>query len=64
METHKESDQLPEEGPAEQVHDDAPGEDREEPSPGAPGEEGTATGNPNAAGSDEGAEGEEDHSSD
>jgi hypothetical protein len=52
----KESDQLPEEGPPEQVPDDTGGESRPEggDSPGAEGEEGTATGNPDAAGSDEG----------
>jgi hypothetical protein len=61
-ETPEQSDQLPEEGPAEQVPDDAP--DGDEPSPGGPGEDRTATGNPNAAGSDEGAEDEEDHSAD
>jgi len=61
-ETPDQSDQLPEEGPAEQVHDDAPGGD--EPSPGAHGEERTGTGNPDAAGSDEGADDEEDHSAD
>lgn len=51
----QESDQLPEEGPPEQVPDDAGGEVREEAedSPGTPGDEGTATGNPDAAGSDE-----------
>lgn len=55
-ETPAQSDQLPEEGPAEQVHDDrgdaAPREEATE-SPGTPGEEGTATGNPDAAGADE-----------
>lgn len=61
METpRRESDQLPEEGPAEQVPDDTGGAARPEgeDSPGVPGEEGTATGNPDAAGSDE--PGEED----
>jgi hypothetical protein len=55
IETPEESDQLPEEGPAEQVHDDTgqpAGEDGAE-SPGVPGEEGTATGNPDAAGAEE-----------
>ncbi|MGE5636555.1 MAG: hypothetical protein ACM3UV_06415 [Nocardioidaceae bacterium] len=54
-----ESDQLPEEGPAGQVPDDAPGEAREgaERTPGRPGEEGTATGNPAAAGADDPDEG-------
>jgi hypothetical protein len=48
----EESDQLPEEGPAEQVPDDAEGEARREAerSPGVPGEEETATGHPEAAG--------------
>jgi hypothetical protein len=52
----RESDQLPEEQPAEAVPDDTgDGPAREEAgdSPGVPGEEGTATGNPDAAGSDE-----------
>jgi hypothetical protein len=51
-ETPDRSDQLPEEGPPEQVHDDS-SDDRRDESPGVPGEEGTATGNPGAAGSDE-----------
>jgi hypothetical protein len=54
--SREESDQLPEEGPAEQVPDDTgDGAARREAesSPGVPGEEGTATGNPDAAGSDE-----------
>ena len=51
----KESDQRPEEEPAEQVPDDAGGAAREEAerSPGVPGEEETGTGNPDAAGADE-----------
>lgn len=51
----EESDQLPEEGPPEQVPDDAggAGRDEAEESPGVPGEEGTATGNPDAAGADD-----------
>ncbi len=55
METPDESDQLPEEGPSEQVPDDArqPARDKADDDPGVPGEEGTATGNPDAAGSDE-----------
>jgi hypothetical protein len=50
----KESDQLPEEGPPEQVPDDTVGAVREEAeeSPGVPGEEETATGNPAAAGAE------------
>jgi hypothetical protein len=54
-ETPEQSDQLPEEAPAEQVHDDA-GRSGADDSAGVPGEEGTATGNPEAAGSDEGDE--------
>ena len=55
METPEESDQLPEEAPSEQVPDDAGGPARKEAeeNTGVPGEEGTATGNPDAAGSDE-----------
>lgn len=52
----EQSDQLPEEAPSDQVHDDAPGgseHHREKESPGVPGEEETATGNPDAAGSKE-----------
>jgi hypothetical protein len=54
-ETREESDQLPEEGPAEQVHDDTgrPGRKEAEDKRGVPGEEGTATGNPDAAGPEE-----------
>jgi hypothetical protein len=54
-ETPDESDQLPEEAPPEQVPDDGRTGVREEaqPSPGVPGEEETATGNPDAAGADE-----------
>jgi hypothetical protein len=51
-ETPDQSDQLPEEGPAEQVYDDG-GDSDADPSPGTPGDEGTATGNPDAAGADE-----------
>ena len=52
---HDESDQLPEEGPSEQVPDDDTGADREDAdeSPGVPGEEEQSTGNPDAAGSEE-----------
>ena len=48
----EESDQLPEEGPEEQVPDDDGGETREEAedTPGVPGEEGQATGHPDNAG--------------
>jgi hypothetical protein len=48
----EESDQLPEEAPADQVPDDASGDARDEAkrSPGVPGEAETATGNPAAAG--------------
>jgi len=51
----EESDQLPEEAPAGQVPDDdggGAGRDEAERSPGVPGEEETATGNPDAAGTD------------
>jgi hypothetical protein len=51
-ETPEQSDQLPEEGPAEQVHDDG-GDAGADESAGTPGDEGTATGNPDAAGEDE-----------
>jgi hypothetical protein len=58
-ETPEQSDQLPEEAPAEHVPDDTSrGEDDE--SPGAHGEDRTATGNPDAAGAH--GEGEEDSS--
>jgi hypothetical protein len=49
----EESDQLPEEGPAEQVPDDADdgkARDEAEDTPGVPGEEGQATGHPDNAG--------------
>ena len=51
----EESDQLPEEGPSEQVPDDEGGEARDDAadSAGVPGEEETATGNPDAAGAEE-----------
>ena len=52
----EESDQLPEEGPAEQVPDDDPGRGARgaaKDSPGVPGEEDTATGNPAAAGAED-----------
>ena len=52
METPDQSDQLPEEGPAEATPDDAEGEHGTD-TPGVPGEEQTATGNPDAAGTDE-----------
>ena len=54
-ETLEESDQLPEEGPAEAVPDDEPGGGREgsDASPGVPGEEETSTGNPDAAGAED-----------
>jgi hypothetical protein len=51
-ETPDRSDQLPEEGPSEQVPEDAEGSQADQ-SPGVPGEEETATGNPDAAGADE-----------
>ena len=51
----EESGQLPEEGPPEQVPDDTSQAARPEAedSPGGADDEGTATGNPNAAGADE-----------
>jgi hypothetical protein len=51
----EESDQLPEEAPAEQVADDEQGAARKEAeeSPGVPGEDEQNTGNPDAAGSEE-----------
>jgi hypothetical protein len=58
----EESDQLPEEGPPAQVPDDESGSgarDQAEESPGVPGEEETATGNPDAAGAEEPDAGEE-----
>jgi hypothetical protein len=57
----EESDQLPEEGPPGQVLDDAGGSAREEAerSPGVPGEEETATGNPDAAGAEDPDSGDE-----
>jgi hypothetical protein len=48
----KESDQLPEEGPPGQVPEDGGARDEAEQSPGVPGEEETATGNPDAAGAE------------
>jgi hypothetical protein len=51
----EESDQLPEEAPPEQVPEDTGGaaRDEAEQSPGVPGEEETATGNPDAAGAED-----------
>jgi hypothetical protein len=48
-----ESDQMPEEGPEEQVPDDTDDDSRDEAdeNPGVPGEDEQATGNPEAAGS-------------
>ena len=50
-----ESDQLPEEGPSEQVPEDETGAERNDAdeTPGVPGEDEQGTGNPDAAGSDE-----------
>jgi hypothetical protein len=52
---HEESEQLPEDAPSEVAHDDEGGAAREEAerTPGVPGEEETATGNPDAAGAEE-----------
>jgi hypothetical protein len=52
METPEQSDQLPEEGPAEAVHEDSSDEHGTD-NPGVPDEEDTSTGNPDAAGADE-----------
>jgi hypothetical protein len=58
-ETPERSDQLPEEGPPQQVPEDTPGNRDADDSPGVPGEDETATGNPDAAGvDDEGDAGE------
>ena len=60
MSERQESDQLPEQGPEEQVPDDDSGsrEDRGR-SAGVPGEEDTGTGNPDAAGAEEPDDSEE-----
>ena len=56
----EESDQLPEEAPADQVpDDDGAGRDEAHESPGVPGEEETGTGNPDAAGAEDPDAGEE-----
>ena len=54
MSERQESDQLPEEGPEQQVPDDD-GADREDAdrNAGVPGEEETGTGNPDAAGAED-----------
>ena len=54
MSERQESDQLPEQGPEQQVPDDAGGsrEDADR-NAGVPGEEETGTGNPDAAGAEE-----------
>jgi hypothetical protein len=57
VETNREeSDQLPEEGPSQQVPDDeqdSGARDQAEDSAGVPGEEETGTGNPGAAGAED-----------
>ena len=60
MTERQESDQLPEQGPEEQVPDDDSGsrEDKGR-SAGVPGEEETSTGNPDAAGAEEPDDGED-----
>jgi hypothetical protein len=58
-ETPEPSDQLPEEAPPDHAPDDTSGNRGSEESPGVPGEEGTATGNPDAAGAED--PDEEDH---
>ena len=63
METpREESDQRPEEAPPDQVPDDAGGDARDEAkrSPGVPGEDETATGNPDAAGAEDPDSGDEE----
>ena len=58
-ETPDQSDQLPEEGAPEYTPDDSGrGTSQEDESPGTPGEEETATGNPDAAGADEEGDGD------
>jgi len=52
METPKQSDQLPEEGPAQATPEDG-AEEHGTDNPGVPGEEATSTGNPDAAGAEE-----------
>ncbi|MEA2403156.1 MAG: hypothetical protein QOK00_3559 [Thermoleophilaceae bacterium] len=54
-ESPERSDQLPEEAPSEVVPDDG-GHAKPHHPPGVPGEEETATGNPDAAGAEEGEE--------
>jgi hypothetical protein len=49
METPEQSDQRPEEGPAEAIPEDDADEHGTD-NPGVPGEEETSTGNPDAAG--------------
>ena len=51
----EESDQMPEEGPEQQVPDDDDSGSRDEAdeNPGVPGEDDESTGNPDAAGSEE-----------
>jgi len=61
-ETPEQSDQLPEEAPADHVPDDTGRPAGNEESPGADGEDRTATGNPDAAGARD--EDEEDSSGD
>jgi hypothetical protein len=50
----EESDQMPEEGPGQQVpeDDDSASRDAAEENPGVPGEDDQSTGNPDAAGSE------------
>jgi hypothetical protein len=51
----EESDQMPEEGPGQQVpeDDDSASRDEAEENPGVPGEDDQSTGNPDAAGSED-----------
>jgi hypothetical protein len=55
MTGHEESDQLPEEGPSQQVPEDETGAERDDAdeNAGVPDEDDQATGNPDAAGTEE-----------
>ena len=55
MTEREESDQMPEEGPSEQVPDDSGGDSRDEAdnNPGVPEDDETSTGNPDAAGAED-----------
>jgi hypothetical protein len=55
VQRHEESDQLPEDGPQQQIPEDDASESRgqAEENPGVPAEDEQSTGNPGAAGSDD-----------